>query len=75
MKRKHLDIFKEYPNDLIDLTINRWIHSARDRRILHLKLVDGFTYEDVADIMDMSSKRIQDIIYAHETIIYRHLND
>ena len=73
MGRARLDIYGDYPNSLIDVTINEWIKSERDRRILHYKLIDGYTYERIAELMDMSPRRIQDIIYKAETIVYKHL--
>lgn len=73
MKRTRLDIYGDYPNSLIDATINEWIKSERDRRILHYKLIDGYTYEYIAEIMDMSPRRIQDIIYKSESKVYNHL--
>ena len=73
MKRTRLDIYGDYPNSRIDAAINEWVHSERDRRILHYKLIDGYTYERIAEIMDMSPKRIQDIIYSSETKVYKHL--
>ena len=75
MRRKHLDIYADYPNSLIDATIAEWIHSERDRRIMHLKLVDGLTYERIAELEDMSPKRIQNIVYAYEPRLYSHMND
>lgn len=73
MKKTRLDIYSDYANSQIDAAINEWIHSERDRRILHLKLVDGLTYEKIAEIMDMSPKRIQKIVWDAEDRLFRHL--
>ena len=73
MKKTRLDIYSDYANSQIDAAINEWIHSERDRRILHLKLVDGLTYERIAEIMDMSPKRIQKIVWAAEDRLFKHL--
>ena len=73
MKKTRLDIYSDYANSQIDAAINEWIHSERDRRILHLKLVDGLTYERIAEIMDMSQKRIQKIVWDAEDRLFRHL--
>ena len=73
MKKTRLDVYSDYANSQLDTAINEWIHSERDRRILHLKLIDGFTYERIAEIMDMSPKRIQKIVWSAEDRLFRHL--
>lgn len=55
---------KEYSNSEIAALIDDHIHSERDRLIMHLRLIDGWTYEKIAahrDI-DMSVKQISRII-------------
>ena len=73
MKKTRLDIYKDFSNSAIDAAINEWIHSERDRRILHYKLVDGLSFERIAEIEDMSSKRIQGIVYDAEYTLFAHL--
>ena len=72
MKRTRLNIYVEYPNSMIESTINEWIHSERDRRILRYKLIDGLTYERIAELEDMSPRRIQNIVYAAEDRLFKH---
>lgn len=38
------------------------IHSERDRYILKMKLIDGYTYEKIAEIVDMSPRYIRSIV-------------
>lgn len=73
MKKTRLDIYSDFSNSQIDKAINEWIHSERDRRILHLKLVDGLTYEKIAELEDMSPKRIQKIVWTAEDKLFTHL--
>lgn len=73
MKRQRLKIYDGFPSSAIDAAIAEWIHNERDRRILHYKLIDGFTFERIAEIEDMSPKRIQAIVYASEDKLFRHL--
>ena len=63
----------EYRNSEISLVIDDVIHSARDRRVLKLRFIDGLTYEKIAAEMDMSVRQIQNIIYRHEMIVFRGL--
>ena len=43
--------------------IDEWIYSERDRKILKRRLLDGITYERIAEEFDMSPRQISTIIY------------
>ena len=43
--------------------IDEWIFSERDRKILKRRLLDGITYEKIAEEFDMSPRQISTIIY------------
>ena len=63
----------DYRNSEISRVIDDYIHSARDRRVLKLRFIDGLTYEKIAQEMDMSVRQIQNIIYRHEMVVFRGL--
>ncbi|MBR6835121.1 MAG: hypothetical protein IKM72_03855 [Oscillospiraceae bacterium] len=42
--------------------ISEHIHSERDRQILKLKLIDGLTYEKIAEIYEMSPRYIRSLV-------------
>ena len=42
--------------------INEYCHSERNRTILRMKLIDGLTYERIAEIVDMSPRQIYNIV-------------
>lgn len=44
----------EYTNSQIRGLIAEYIHSERDRRILERRLIDGITFERLAEEFDMS---------------------
>jgi DNA-directed RNA polymerase specialized sigma24 family protein len=48
-------------NSKIEEIITEQIHSERDRRIIRMKLIDGLSYEKIAELMDMSPRQIQNI--------------
>lgn len=75
MKRTRLNKYTDYSNEQIDNVIDQWIHNIRDRRILHYKLVDGYTFEWIAEKEDMSSQRIRRIVYDSEMVLLKHLGD
>ena len=52
----------QYTNSAMREYIDENIHSARDRRILKLKYIDGMTHERIAETVDMSTRQIDTII-------------
>lgn len=48
-------------NSQIEEIIAEKIHSERDRRIIRMKLIDGLSYEKIAELVDMSTRQIQNI--------------
>lgn len=59
-----------YKNSDIQIIINEYVHSVRDRAILCLRFIDGKTYEGIAEDVDMSPRQIQNIIKRHEKLIF-----
>lgn len=62
-----------YRNSDIQIIIDDYIHSIRDRDIMKMRYVDGLTYEKIAERVDMSTRQIQNIINKHEKIIFKAL--
>lgn len=63
----------EYTNSQIKALILEHIHSARDRKILYRRLVDGVTYERLAEEFQLSARQVKRIVYGCEEILFRHL--
>ena len=42
--------------------IGEYIHSERDRQIMKMKLIDGYTYEKIAEIYEMSPRYIRSLV-------------
>ena len=57
-------------NSEIAERISEHIHSERDRKIMHMKLIDGLTYEKIAEIVDMTPRQIQNIVRFHKNCIF-----
>ena len=64
----------EYTNSQAREAIAGHIHSSRDRIILEKRLIDGLTYERIAEDMDMSVRQIKNIVYKSESILFRKLH-
>lgn len=43
--------------------ISENIHSERDRKILRLRLIEGYTYEKISDIMEMSPRYLRTLVH------------
>lgn len=63
----------EYTNSRIREIIAEYIHSERDRKILERRLIDGITFERLAEEQDLSVSQVKRIIWRGSDIIFRHL--
>lgn len=61
----------EYSNSGMILLIDEYIHSERDRKILKRRLIDGITYEGLAEEFDLSVTQVKRIVYKGEDIIFK----
>lgn len=60
-------------NSHITEVVTEYIHSERDRGILLDRYVNGYTFERIAEIHDMSTVQIKRIVYKNEMVIFNHL--
>ena len=63
----------EYTNSQIREVIREYIHSERDRKILFRRLVDGITFEKLAEEFEMSVKQVRTVVHKQEQILFRHI--
>lgn len=63
----------EYSNSQVSKAIDEWIHSERDRAILKRRLIDGLTYEALAEEFSMSTRQIKKIVYKTSEFLFCHL--
>ena len=52
----------ELTNSEISERISENIHSERDRHILRLRLIDGLTYEKIAETVELSPRYLRALI-------------
>ena len=62
-----------YTNSQARELIAEYIHSERDRNILCRRLIDGITFERIAEEFDMSPRQIRNIVYKNEKILFSHI--
>ena len=63
----------DFPRSEIEHIIDEWIRSERDRAVLKRRLLDGITYERLAEEFDLSARRIKSIVYKGMDRIANHL--
>ena len=63
----------EYTNSQIREIIAEYIHNERHRQILGRRLIDGITFERLAEEFDMSVRGIKTIVYKGQEQIFRHI--
>lgn len=54
--------YVELTNSELAEIIGEHIHSERDRQIMKMKLIDGLTYEKIAENMEMSPRYVRSLV-------------
>ena len=65
----------EYTNTRIREIIAEYIHSERDRKILARRLIDGITFERIAEEQELSVSQVKRIIWKDSEIIFRRMKE
>lgn len=63
----------EKPRSVIEYTIDEWIFNERNRAILKRRLLDGVTFERLAEEFDLSTQQVKTIVYKGQSEIQCHL--
>ncbi|MBP5475040.1 MAG: hypothetical protein J6X83_02110 [Methanomicrobium sp.] len=53
--------------------IDEWIFNERDRGILKRRLLDGITFERLAEEFDLSERHVKNIVYKGTDKIFKHI--
>lgn len=64
---------RDYSRTEITDVVNEWILHERDRQVILRRLLDGITYEKLAEEFDMSVAQIKRIVYKAQEKVFRHL--
>lgn len=67
---------RDYSRSELTTAINEWIvgkNAQRDRMILKSRLIDGLTFDALAELYDMSPRQIKRIVYKSQETLFRHL--
>ena len=61
----------EYTNSQAREAIAEAIHSERDRRILERRLIDGVTFERLAEEFEISVSQVKRIVWRGSDTVFR----
>ena len=61
------------PRSEISLLIDEWILNERNRSIVKRRLLDGVTFERLAEEFDLSTQQVKTIVYKSQDILSCHL--
>ena len=62
--------------DDIEAAIDKWIigrNAERNRQILKRRILDGITYDRLAEEFELSVRQVKNIVYHGEEKIYKHI--
>jgi len=57
----------------INHIIDMYVHSDRDRSIMKRRLIDGLTYERLAEEFALSDRQIKNIVYKNKNKLIKHI--
>ena len=63
----------DYTNSRSRELIAEYIHSERDRKILERRLIDGITFEKLAEENDLSVSQVKRIIMKNAEALFQHV--
>lgn len=60
------------PRSKLEHLINEWIFNEKYRAILKRRLLDGVTYDKLAEEFEMSVRQMKTIVYKAEDQLFNH---
>ena len=64
---------RDYSRTELNEAIDEWILNQKHRLILKSRLIDGLTFEALAEMYDMSPRQIKRIVYKTQETLFRHI--
>lgn len=65
-------MIEDIPNSTLELLIDEWVKSERNRKILKRRLIDGIHYEKIAEELELSDRQIKTIVKKEKENILSH---
>ena len=58
-----------YKNSDMIIAINEYVHNAQYREVLRLRLCEGYTYEQIAEIARFSPQHVKHIVRLYKDLL------
>lgn len=65
---------KEYGNSQIVAIVNEYVHNKKHRDILMSKYIDGYTYEQLGEMYNLTDRQVKNIVYKYQDLFLKHLS-
>lgn len=62
-----------YRNSDMQTAIDEYVHVSWQREACRLKFIEGYTYEQIAELTGYSTVYIKEIIKKHKTILFANI--
>lgn len=63
----------DYTNSRIRELIAEYVHNERNRKLLERRLIDGITFEKLAEEFELSVSQVKRIIMKESDTLFRHV--
>ena len=60
------------PRSEVEILIDEWVFSQRDRLILKRRILDGICFEELAEEFNLSVQRTKSIVYNQQKKLFMH---
>jgi DNA-directed RNA polymerase specialized sigma subunit len=64
---------RDYSRTELTNAIDEWVLNQKHREILKSRLIDGLTFDALAELYEMSPRQIKRIVYKSQETLFRHL--
>lgn len=61
------------PISEVEHLIDEWIFNERNRKICKRKMIDGITFERLAEEFDLSTQQVKSIVYKSWEVLSHHM--
>ena len=61
------------PRSEVEILIDEWVFSQRDRLILKRRILDGICFEELAEEFNLSVQRTKSIVYQQQKKLFVHI--
>ena len=64
---------RDYSRTELTNAIDEWVLNKKHRDIMKSRLIDGMTFDALAELYVMFPRQIKRIVYQSEEILFRHI--